>query len=368
MILNINSEHELSGFYVVYEGSTNIETPGQYGISHLMEHLIMNNLRSISEKLDRDGIEHNAYTTSNEIVFYINGLDSKIRKWRDKYLDSILNFKTKVDEFENEKKIVLDEYTNVFNDQAYSHNLNFKRKYFNDYSPIGLKSDISSIKYIDCINFFEKQYLNPSKIINISKNVNYKNDYIKFSQNSIDKKFEIGNYNTPFELNNRFQDKTSIIISSPIIEDDFPYVIFIKSLISYGLSSPLYKEVRLKNGLVYYINFSFDRMNRQGALKIDTITSNENTNEVLDSIERVFKTPNLFLNKERFYTIKNLYKIIKKKQNILSYKNVSRWILPKEFDVHDIIDFINIDILEETYYKYFNYDQFYTSIDKNDFK
>ena len=40
MIVNVKSETGLSGFYIVFGGSTMNEKPGSYGISHLLEHLI----------------------------------------------------------------------------------------------------------------------------------------------------------------------------------------------------------------------------------------------------------------------------------------------------------------------------------------
>ena len=39
MIINLKSQNDLSGLYIIYEGSTNLETPGFYGTSHLLEHL-----------------------------------------------------------------------------------------------------------------------------------------------------------------------------------------------------------------------------------------------------------------------------------------------------------------------------------------
>jgi predicted Zn-dependent peptidase len=48
------------------------------------------------------------------------------------------------------------------------------------------------------------------------------------------------------ELNNEFKDKTSIVILSKIINEDFAYVNFINSMLSLGLKSPLYQEVREK--------------------------------------------------------------------------------------------------------------------------
>ena len=79
MIINLKSQTDLSGFYVVYEGSTNLEKAGWYGISHLMVHLMCKNFDHLQEDFDKDGIDWNAYTSGNEIVFYLTGLDEKVK-------------------------------------------------------------------------------------------------------------------------------------------------------------------------------------------------------------------------------------------------------------------------------------------------
>jgi predicted Zn-dependent peptidase len=56
------------------------------------------------------------------------------------------------------------------------------------------------------------------------------------------------------EMLNEFKEKSSIIFQSPIITKDFIYVMFIKYMLSMGLQSPLYDEVREKLGLVYYVS------------------------------------------------------------------------------------------------------------------
>ena len=71
MIINLKSENELSGFYIVYEGSTNLENKGNFGISHLMEHLFCKNFDHLLDDFDRDGISWNAYTDTNLINFYL---------------------------------------------------------------------------------------------------------------------------------------------------------------------------------------------------------------------------------------------------------------------------------------------------------
>ncbi len=368
MIINLKSQTDLSGFYVVYEGSTNLEKSGWYGISHLMEHLMCKNFDHLQEDFDKDGIEWNAYTSNNEIVFYLTGLDEKVNKWKGEFMDLLGDFNVTKEEFENERNIVLEEYMDSFNEQTQSHQLNLSRKLFGDFDPIGLKKDLQNLKFMDCLNYYELQYAKPSKIINVSKNKKYNNRAIDFVDRQIVKNLEFGNHNVPLELGNEFKDKTSIVILSPIIEEDFAYVHFINAMLSLGLKSPLYQEIREKRGLVYYVHCYQSRMNQQGISTIATQTSNRNFNQVVDSVETIIKNPGKYLTKDRFNLVRDYYKVRQQKDEILRYKNVNQWINPDGWSVYDILDEVNIKKVREVYDKYFNFDNFYISNDKKEFK
>lgn len=368
MIINLKSQTDLSGFYVVYEGSTNLEKKGWYGISHLMEHLMCKNFDHLQEDFDRDGIDWNAYTSSNEIVFYLTGLDEKVNKWKGEFMDLLSEFNVTKEQFENERNIVLEEYMDCFNDQTQSHQLNLSRKLFNDYDPIGLKEDLENLKFMDCLNFFELQYAKPSKIINVSKNKEYKNRLIDFVERDIVKPISFGNHDVKLELNNDFKDKSSLVMLSPVIDEDFAYIHFINSMLSLGLKSPLYQEVREKKGLVYYIHCYQTRVNKQGLVNIATQTSNKNFNKVVDSIKGVFDNPNKFLTKERFDLVKDFYTVRRQKDEILRYKNVNQWINPEGWSVYDILDKVTLKKIKEVYEKYYQFDKFYISNDKTEFK
>ena len=368
MIINLKSQNNLSGLYVVYEGSTNIERKGIYGISHLLEHLLCKTFFHMIQDFDRDGIEWNAYTSSNEIVFYMTGLDEKIEKHKKEYLSSLQTFDITKEQFENERQIVLQEYEDTFNDQSQSHQLNLNRKLFNDYDPIGLKEDLENLKFMDCLNFYEEQYAKPSKIIYVSKNKKLKNLDIEFSDRVIDKKFKYGKHDVSLELNNEFKDKTSIICYSPIIEDDHAYVHFLNAMLSLGLKSPLYDEVREKRGLVYYIHCYQMRYNQQGLVSIDTQTSNRNFDGVIDGVKSVLSDPKRFLNKDRFNLVKDYYMVRREKDEILRYKNVNQWIQPTNWSVYDILESVNLKKIKDVYEKYYNFDDFYISSDKKEFK
>lgn len=368
MIVNLKSQTDLSGFYVVYEGSTNLEKKGWYGISHLMEHLMCKNFEHLQEDFDKDGIEWNAYTTSNEIVFYLTGLDEKVNKWKSEFMDLLGQFNVKKEQFENERNIVLEEYMDCFNDQTQCHMLNLSRKLFNDYDPIGLKKDLEDLKFMDCLNFFELQYAKPTKIINVSKNKQYKNATLDFAERTIIKNIAYGEHKVPYEINNEWKDKTSIAILTPIISEDFAYVHFINAMLSLGLKSPLYQEVREKRGLVYYVHCYQSRMNQQGITSISTQTSNKNFNAVVDAVNGVIKNPKKFLSKDRFNLVKDYYGVRMKKDEILRYKNVNQWINPTGWSVYDILDKIDYKKVREVYDKYYQVDNLYVSNDKKEFK
>ena len=368
MIINLKSQTDLSGFYIVYEGSTNLEKKGWYGISHLMEHLMCKNFDHLQEEFDKDGIEWNAYTSSNEIVFYLTGLDEKVNKWKGEFMDLLGQFNVTKEQFENERNIVLEEYMDCFNDQSQSHMLNLSRKLFNDYDPIGLKEDLENLKFMDCLNYFELQYAKPTKVINVSKNKKYKNNTLDFTDIIIVKDTTYGSHKVQLELNNEFKDKTSIAILSPVINEDFAYIHFINAMLSLGLKSPLYQEVREKRGLVYYVHCYQSRLNNQGINTISTQTSNKNFNAVVDSIKLVLDNPGKYLNKDRFNLVKDYYGVRKQKEEILRYKNVNQWINPKNWSVYEILDEVKPKKIREIFDKYYNFDSLYISNDKKEFK
>lgn len=368
MIINLKSQTDLSGFYVVYEGSTNLEKSGWYGISHLMEHLMCKNFDHLQEDFDKDGIDWNAYTSGNEIVFYLTGLDEKVNKWKGEFMDLLGQFNVTKEQFENERNIVLEEYMDSFNDQTQSHMLNLSRKIFNDYDPIGLREDLQKMKFMDCLNYFDLQYAKPTKIINVSKNKQYKNNSIDFAERSIVKNLAFGDHKVPFELNNDFKDKSSLVMLSPVIDEDFAYVHFINAMLSLGLKSPLYQEIREKRGLVYYVHCYQSRMNQQGLNTIATQTSNKNFNACVDSVKLVLDNPKKYLTKDRFNLVKDYYKVRMQKDEILRYKNVNQWINPEGWSVYDIIDTVDFKKVKNVYDKYFQFDNFYVSNDKKEFK
>lgn len=367
MIINLDNQTDLSGFYVVYNGSTNLEEDGIYGVSHLLEHLMMKSVDHLQDTYEENGLSWNAYTSPNEIVFHLSGLDENLKKYKKEFVELLSDFDVSKSDFEKERRIVLEEYMDSFNDQISSHYLNLDRKLYGNYNPIGKRSDLENLKYIDCLNFFEKQFLNPSKIINVSKHDEFNSD-IKMQNEEINNTIKFNpNRKFEYEKGNSFKDKSSLIMRSSLIEEDFPEIKFVNLMLSHGLNSPLYDEVREKRGLVYFINSSINRMNKNGGINISTLTSNDNVDEVIEAIDQVLSDKDRVINKERFNIIKKSAKINLKQQDINRHMSVNKWINPNGWNLSDCIDDINIDKCEKIFDKYFNMDNFYLSNDKKEF-
>ena len=366
MVYNIPNQIDLSSFYIVYKGVVVNEKEGTYGISHLIEHLLCKNLDDdFIESLERHGITWNAYTTPNNIVLYIKGLDDYVYKFKDEFLTKITNFQIKPETFKIERNVILEEYSDLFNYVTKNHFLNLYRKVLNNYNSVGKKDNIEKLTAEDCLNHYSNFYSKPSDIIYISKKYKHEND-ITFNYTSNKREFKLGNYKCELESPITSSNKSSIIYLSPIINENFDKIIFINYLLSGGLKSPLYKAIREKNSLAYYISCRIDRLDDKGIIIISTETGDSNVEKLNDVILEVFKKRS-YLTKEKFEIIKDFIKINLIKSDIYLHDNEDKFILPKNWLIEESINSITYEEIVECFDKYFNINNFYKSINKIEF-
>jgi len=368
MITNLKSQTELSGFYIIYDGSANLEKKGIRGMTHLSEHLMCKSYEHLEKDLERCGIVSNAYTSNNEVVYFITGLDDQVVKFRETILNCLIGFIPTEEQFLHEKKIVIEEYMDYFNMQTYAHALNLNRKLFDDYDPIGSLEDLQSMTYQDLVEYLTKYYSRPSRVINVSKNSDFISD-IEFNKIKVDREFSYVKEPSDviYEMNNDFNDKTSIICIGQLVQEDFAIVDFITEMLAGGLQSPLYQEVREKRGLSYGVSCSIHRINDKGVITISVLTSNENSDEVVKTIEMVLNDPDTYLTQERFDIVKESSLIRLKKREINLYNNISEYIEPASWSLKDKINTLTLEKVRQVYNKYFKFDSFYVSLDKEEF-
>ena len=384
MIVNVKSETGLSGFYVIFDGSTMNEKPGWFGLSHLMEHLVCKSFEHLQDTYQQKNIKWNAYTSNTEVVFFMKGLDRHINEHKKEFLDLILSYEPTQEQLDNEKKIVLEEYKMSFNSQGSAHYLNLQRKMFGFYGPIGIRSDIEKFTLQDCKEYLDLFYKNPTRVINISKYNDFNSD-IKFRKKVDYKPFEI-KLNTnlhiitsddetdvpegmiPLEIITDYKNKVSILNTSPIITKDFAYASFLCEMLGAGLNSPLYKEVREKLGLVYSIGCFIDKFNSESCvIGIMTDTSVKNIDVVQNQIKNVLEKKEEFLTQERFDIVKDSYITKLEESEILNFSNVGKYMDEEEWRIESVINNITLQDVYNVVDKYLNWNDMYKSVDKTEF-
>jgi len=368
MILNVNSQTELSGFYIVYNGTIINEKEGKYGISHLIEHLMSHNINDdLVEEFQTNGLAWNAYTSATNIVFYLSGLDKYVSKYKYEFLDRLKDINLTQSEFKLEKSVLLEEYTSIFNMQSQSHLLNLYRKLFNSYNTIGRKRDIEQLTLENCKEHFHQFFDKPSKIINVSKNSPFEKDMIF---NNLNNNYHVEyniNPNPEIDKHHSILNKSSVIYLSPIIKEDWPVVFFINYLLSNGINSPLYKNIRKKAGLAYYIRCNVDRLSDySGVNVISTETDDDKVEKLMETMDRTLSDLS-FITKSKFDQVKR--SIINKIDtvDINRHSNVETFIKPDDWAIERNIHNITYSKVVETYMKYYKIENFYKSIDKFEF-
>ena len=103
-------------------------------------------------------------------------------------------------------------------------------------------------------------------------------------------------------------------------------------------------------------------------ISIDTQTSNRNVKKVLDSVKTVIGNPKKYLTKDRLDLVRDYYSVRMQKDEILRYSKVDKYINPEGWNVYDILKDVNLKKIKEVYDKYYNFDKFYISTDKKEFK
>jgi predicted Zn-dependent peptidase len=356
MILNLKSQTELSGFFIAYKGSTLVETSKNYGISHLVEHLMCKSLKKFSDDFERFGICQNAYTSTTDVVFHITGLEEYVSKFRDEMVNSLSVFNISEEQFNIEKQIVIQEYKLYFQNQSYAQYLNVLRHEYYYYWSIGKLETLESLKYQDVVDYFNTYMKKPTLIINVSKDYKYLNSDIT-EQRIPSYKF-IGDYDDIPKMENLGQFETIPISGSLFVEKDFSGLKIICMMLNGSLYSPLSNEIRVKRGLAYSLDLEVSQISdSQGMLITNLAVNPNNINSALDGYKEIFDNKNKYLTKERFDIVKDYYNASFKMDNINRYYNVDKYINSIDWDVENIINSITFDEIYNMYDQYFNFDK-----------
>lgn len=367
MIKNIKSKTDLSGFYILFNGTVINEKPGIFGISHIIEHLLGRNMMPLLDDLERNGIEWNAYTSSEHINFFMTGLDEYVDAYKNQFLDKFLTLDITEKLFEKEKNVIIQEYLDHFNSQSNRHFFNMYRKYLDYHHVIGKYEDIKNLTRDVCIQHYEQYYKNPSKIFNVSKYNKFNRD-MDFNKNNKKHTFKRGLYDNRVELSTSDGRNTSLIYLSDVITKDFAIINFINLMLSKGLNSPFLMEIRNNKSSVYYFRCELDKLSSDcGVITMSTETTNDNIPIIKKNVEKILQNRDTYLTEERFNIMKKFCEIHYRKIDINKHINMGTYLSDEKWKIKSILDTVTMDDIIRVFDKYYNIDNFITSVDDEEF-
>jgi predicted Zn-dependent peptidase len=146
------------------------ETPEVSGVTHFLEHMVFKgtprrSALDVNRDFDRIGADYNAFTSEENTVFYGSVLPEYLPQAVD-ILADILRPSLRTDDFDMEKKVIIEEI-GMYEDQpmwsAYDH---AKRIYFGDHklgnSILGTPQSIEALQRDQMRAYFECRYVAPN--------------------------------------------------------------------------------------------------------------------------------------------------------------------------------------------------------------
>ena len=109
---------KMTSLHIIFDRAGIYEKEGEYGTSHLMEHLICETFKEYYPTLNKYNIAWNASTGSEFIDVYFTGMDKYFTpELKQNIVKKLLGGLNVTEErFQKEKKVVLQEYMDSFND------------------------------------------------------------------------------------------------------------------------------------------------------------------------------------------------------------------------------------------------------------
>lgn len=310
-----SSIKEFGSLNIFYDAGAKIETPGYRGVSHLAEHLISKAIEQYEEQFDAHGINQNALTSENYVLFYFNGLNENLKKFEDIFI-KLLSYVPTKEEFEKEKRVVLTEYDQTFNEKR-SLILNLMRKYYNTYSAIGLREDVEKISYEDYLEFQKAHFSHPTYILRVGET-----DFFDFYTNltyvtDTECSYELKEYDyfqeSKIKLNNMF------FVKWLDLDYDFKDITLLEYYLSYGLTSPMYSVLREKLGLVYYVSADDIKLGDRKLFIIMCESDPKNEKKIDKSLRVLIENLPNELSESRFENMKKTLESTIVKQNLLNW-------------------------------------------------
>ena len=349
-----NTVHQNDCFMVNVLTGSALETSKQLGINHLVEHLMFKasnkrTTRQISEELERQGAIINAWTNYDNVCFHFTCLPSKVEICAEIYADMIFNKAIPEQEFKQEKNVVCQEIKMYEDDFEATNETNYFEHFWNMKDVAGTVDSVQSFTLKQINNFIKERYIPANMVISVCSHLSYRkicnivekyfgnikntNDYIDLRSEWNNKKvYKRQNFGDIFKqkkktaqvqvLNAYYIPGQNLLPQSPALYD------YYNLLLSGGLSSILFREIREKHGVCYRIwsqtmTLYPSIFNRNGIsiFVVKSSTEKSNLKLYLAELEKTMKSLPTLLSKNDIEKAINIFKTAGIKANQVALRN-----------------------------------------------
>ncbi|MBR1611364.1 MAG: insulinase family protein, partial [Methanobrevibacter sp.] len=226
-------------------------------------------------------------------------------------------------EFENEKKIVMQELLDSYEDPNDGHYTNLIYNYFDVHDPTGIPADIDAFTYEQILQTAKDFYTKPLRIIEVGKTrSDFSNiEFLDTMPEPVTLKFKDRKQEIMPVANS---EKVNVFVFSklPVIKTEYPNAFIGMQMLCDGLNSPFCQEIREKRGLSYYVMGDIHLVTKNGILVMNACTDEEHAQELVDLFKDMCKNVTKYLTRERYEIIINQIKTMFRMKKCLRWKNV----------------------------------------------
>lgn len=299
-VLTINMPHTASVSVAVYTAiGSRYEPAEKQGISHFLEHMIFKGTPTrtsdqLNKEIDYYGSDVNAWTGKDRTSYFLRGMADRTESFIEILSDILQNSTFPADEMEKERQVILQEML-MGRDEVNrcTHHLNDKTIFAGQAlgrEIIGTEETVNGITRDDLVDYLNNHYTASNMVLGVvgkldhAQILEWATKYFGDVPAGEPNKYEQAKFHPGFASGHEEFDQSTIFMtweaSGPHDATRFADLLAI-SILSDGMSSPLYTEIREKRGLAYSI-YSFLHFEEDvGLMYLGSSTTPDKFNELI---------------------------------------------------------------------------------------
>jgi len=284
------------------------ELPEESGISHYIEHMMFKgtkkrSAKELSEAIDMEGGDINAYTGRRSTVYYVKMLEDKIDKGVAILSDMFFNSTFTQENLDKERNVIIEEikmYKDIPEDIIFDENTRFAIKGPQGNSILGTEESLKEITREKFLNYYKLMY-NPSNIVlSVAGKIDFDRifDLLNKTFGKMKKTSKVRKNNNFYEITKgenvikKDTNQVHLCVNTRGISllDERKYIAsIIGSVLGGGMSSRLFQKIREERGLAYSVYSYNSSFYEDGIFSVYAGTTKKDYKKVIKIIREEFK-------------------------------------------------------------------------------